>query len=212
MASLLDLRREYTLNGLRKKDLKADPIDQFRVWMGQALEAGLMDANAMTLSTAGSDLAPASRVVLLKGFDERGFLFFTNYDSPKGRQIAQNPRVALLFFWAQLERQIRIDGRAEKTSREDSETYFHSRPRVSQISACISHQGEVVSGRAELERLQAETEQRFAGKEVPLPDFWGGYRVVPDTVEFWQGRAGRLHDRLRFRQEIDEWVVERLSP
>lgn len=212
MPPLSDLRREYMLYGLHKKDLKPEPVQQFRAWLDQVMEAGLVDSNAMVLSTAGQDPVPSSRVVLLKGLDESGFLFFTNYDSPKGRQLTENPRAALLFFWAALERQVRITGRVVKSPAEESETYFRSRPRDSQISAFISRQGEVVASRAELERLQAEAVERFAGSEVARPPTWGGYRVVPSEVEFWQGRVGRLHDRLRYRKEGGAWRIERLCP
>lgn len=212
MASLADLRREYTLNGLRKGDLHPDPIEQFRLWLDQAMAAELIDANAMALSTADATGTPSCRIVLLKGFDARGFLFFTNYESPKGRDLEQNPQAALLFFWPPLERQIRINGDAARISRDESAAYFRSRPRESQIGANISRQGEVIDSRADLELLHTEAERKYAGGEVPLPPAWGGYRVAPKVIEFWQGRAGRLHDRLRYRRANDTWIIERLCP
>lgn len=212
MSSLADLRRDYTLNGLRKADLHSDPIEQFRLWLEGAVGAGIADANAMVLSTADSRGVPSSRVVLLKDLDARGFIFFSNYDSPKGKDLGVNPRAALLFFWPALERQVRIAGAAEKTSRDEADRYFHSRPRESQLSAIVSRQGEPVAGREALERMQAEAEEQFEGKEIPLPPFWGGYCVKPESVEFWQGRSGRLHDRLRYRRKEGGWVIERLSP
>ncbi len=213
MVSLADLRRNYTLNGLSEADMQADPVSQFRIWFDQALAAKLIEPNAMTLATAGPDGMPAARIVLLKGFDERGFVFFTNYLSAKGRQLAENPRAALVFYWPELERQVRISGEVIKTSRAESETYFQSRPRESQIGAHVSRQGETIASRAELEARQAEVEEAFRGKEIPTPENWGGFRLAPANVEFWQGRSGRLHDRLRYRLEPSgSWKMERLCP
>lgn len=213
MTSVADLRRDYTRSGLSETDLEKDPIAQFRIWFEQAVAANLPDANAMTLATADPNGTPSARIVLLKGFDENGFVFFTNYLSPKGEQLAANPRAALVFFWADLERQIRIDGEVSKTSREESANYFHSRPRESRIGAHVSDQGKPIADRTALERRVAEAEARFAGKEVPLPDYWGGYRLAPRTIEFWQGRPGRLHDRIRYeRTQGANWTVSRLCP
>jgi pyridoxamine 5'-phosphate oxidase len=167
----------------------------------------------MSLATATPDGKPAVRIVLLKGLSEQGFSFFTNYASEKGRQIEANPHAALVLFWVQLERQIRIEGRVERTSREESEEYFHSRPRGSQLSAWASRQSDVIDARRVLEARLAKMEERYAGGEVPLPPHWGGYRLVPDTIEFWQGRANRLHDRFRYRRQEDgSWLIERLAP
>lgn len=213
MVSLADLRRNYTLNGLSESDVQADPLSQFRIWFDQALAAKLIEPNAMTLATADPDGTPGARIVLLKGFDERGFVFFTNYLSAKGRQLAENPKAALVFYWPELERQVRVVGEVSKTSREESENYFRSRPRESQIGAHVSRQGEVIGSRAELEARQAELEEAFGGKEVPIPKSWGGFRVAPASVEFWQGRPGRLHDRVRYTRQPDGgWKIERLCP
>ena len=208
------LRKEYTLAGLHESDLAADPIDQFRTWFEQAIAAGIEGPEAMTLATADPEGRPAARIVLLKDFSPAGFVFFTNYDSVKAAELAANPRVELLFFWKELERQVRINGRAERVGREISEQYFHSRPRGSQVGAWASKQSSVVSGREELEAKYGEFDALYAQGEVPLPEFWGGYCVVPEYFEFWQGRENRLHDRLRYRQtrEAAGWVIERLSP
>ncbi|MEO5721686.1 MAG: pyridoxamine 5'-phosphate oxidase [Chthoniobacterales bacterium] len=216
MASSLDiaaLRHDYVAHGLRRADLPADPIAQFSKWFGEAAAAEIRDVNAMALATATPDGTPDARIVLLKGVSERGFVFFTNYASAKGQQLEANPRVALNFFWVQLERQIRITGRAEKTSGAESEEYFHSRPIGSQFGAWASPQSEVIANRAALEaRLTAAT-QKFADGRVPLPQHWGGYRVVPQTIEFWQGRTNRLHDRFRYRRQAEgSWLIERLAP
>ena len=207
------LRIDYTKGRLDERDAHPDPIQQFSRWFDEACAAGVPEANAMTLATADTSGRPSARVVLLKGRDARGFSFFTNYDSRKGRELATNPRAALCFYWQPLERQVRIDGTIEKTSREESEAYFRTRPLEAQIGAWVSRQSEVIASREELDRRQAELAARFAGAPVPLPDFWGGYRVVPETVEFWQGRPGRLHDRLRYeRAATGAWVIRRLAP
>ncbi len=207
------LRHDYVAHGLRRAELDPDPIVQFTKWFSEAAAAQLRDVNAMSLGTIADDGTPEVRVVLLKGISEHGFVFFTNYDSAKGKQIAANPRVALTFFWVQLERQIRITGLAEKTSIKESEEYFHSRPLGSQLGAWASPQSQVIANREVLEAQLAEATQKFAGKIVPLRANWGGYRVLPQTVEFWQGRTNRLHDRFRYRREPDAgWLIERLAP
>ena len=213
MTTIADLRREYASRALTEDQADADPIQQFSLWFGEALKAELLDLNAMTLATATPAGEPAARTVLLKGFDEAGFVFFTNYDSAKGRELAANPRASLLVFWRELERQVRITGSAKKTTSAESETYFQSRPFESQIGAWASAQSRPLGGRAELEARYAELAAKYASGTVPLPSFWGGYRVRPDTIEFWQGRKSRLHDRLLYtRQQDGSWSRVRLAP
>ncbi|HEU4405205.1 MAG TPA: pyridoxamine 5'-phosphate oxidase [Polyangiaceae bacterium] len=212
--SLSELRRHYSLHELREETAEADPFAQFRRWFDEALgNAAVAEPNAMTLATIDRQGYPAARTVLLKGFDERGFVFYTNYESAKGRELAANPRAALVFFWAALERQVRVTGAVGYTSDEESDAYFASRPRGSQLGAWASTQSAPVSGRPELEARLAETVARFGDGPVPRPPRWGGYRLTPDAVEFWQGRPDRLHDRLRYvRGEGGLWRVERLCP
>ncbi len=206
-------RYEHVSKGLRRSDLDPDPIKQFGNWFTAAIEAGIRDVNAMSLATAGRDGRPSVRIVLLKGFDQDGFVFFTNYESEKGEQLEANPSAALAFYWIELDRQIRVSGKVKKTSRKESQTYFHSRPVGSQLSAWASRQSEVIDGRRVLDARMAEVTERFAGKPVPLPPHWGGYRVKPDAMEFWQGCPNRLHDRFRYtRQQDGSWRIDRLAP
>lgn len=208
---LANLRRDYAGKPLTKSSVDDDPFAQFTTWLDEALNSEITDANAMTLATVDAECRPTNRVVLLKGLDERGFVFFTNYSSKKGEDIATNPNVSLSFFWPQLQRQVIIRGSAEKIGSEDSAAYFTTRPLDSKIGAWASHQSSVIASRTVLEAKFAEVEARY-GEDVPPPPFWGGYRVKPDRIEFWQGRASRLHDRILYRLAEEEWLIERLSP
>jgi pyridoxamine 5'-phosphate oxidase len=213
MSSLYaDLRRDYSLAGLSEKDLARDPFRQFEKWFQEAEASKLPEPNAMVLSTAERDGRPSARTVLLKGLDGRGFVFYSNYESRKGRELSASPRASLLFPWIAIERQVIAEGLVAKISREESEAYFHSRPRLSQLAAWASPQSAIISSRAVLEESLKTLENKYAGRDVPLPPYWGGYRLSPETVEFWQGRRNRLHDRLRYRREKDgAWTVERLG-
>lgn len=206
------LRKNYQLMGLDENSIKTDPMEQFSQWFNAALESEITEPNAMILSTVSPEGSPSSRTVLLKGLEADGFIFFTNYESEKGRHIGNNDNVAILFLWLDLERQVRITGRAEKLPTPASETYFKSRPVDSQIGAWASSQSEVVPGREYLEKKFESMKQRFSDGEIPLPPFWGGYKVVPSKMEFWQGRPNRLHDRILYTRSGNGWKIERLSP
>jgi pyridoxamine 5'-phosphate oxidase len=234
--AIADLRKEYNLTGLRRADLEAEPIAQFNRWFEQAtgaraggrirkfcvsvykafltfFGAETPDINAMTLATADKEGRPSARVVLLKGVDERGFIFFTNYDSRKGHELTENPQGALVFYWSELERQVCVAGEVTKLPEAESEAYFKSRPRGSRIAAWASRQSEVLRDRAELEQKWQQLEGQYPGEQVPKPPFWGGYILSPTRIEFWQGRPNRLHDRFRYTREPDKsWKIERLSP
>ena len=213
MTTLADLRREYASRALDEQDAHVDPIEQFTIWFDEALQSQLLDVNAMTLATASASGEPSARTVLLKGADSTGFVFYTNYDSAKGRDLAANPRACLLFFWAELERQVRITGSVAKTSADESDAYFHTRPIESQIGAASSPQSRPIANRAHLEERYAEFAAKYKDSIVPRPANWGGYRVVPDAMEFWQGRKSRLHDRLLYTRQADgSWTRSRLAP
>jgi pyridoxamine 5'-phosphate oxidase len=213
--TVLDLlqRWEHTDHPLRRRDLADDPLEQFLRWYQEAQGSGLRYPNAMAVATATADGRPSVRMVLLREVDERGFVFYTNLESRKGRELAENPRAALLFYWEPLERQVRIEGRVELVTSAEADAYFATRPKGSQISAWASRQSEPIDSREELERRRAEFAERFGSGPVPRPAYWGGYRVVPDTYEFWQGRPDRLHDRFRYERSADGiWVITRLQP
>ena len=209
--SISDLRRDYALARLDEASVAPDPLVEFARWFEEAVKAEARDPNAMTLATATADGVPSARIVLLKGFDDRGFVFFTDYRSRKGTELARNPRAALVFYWPELERQVRITGTTSQTDRQESEAYFRSRPRGSRLGAWISHQSEIIESRQQLEAQIPELERRYPD-DVPLPPYWGGFRLLPDAIEFWQGRTSRLHDRLRYLREGERWRIQRLSP
>ena len=210
---LAALRREYSAKGLRRGELDSDPLRQFQLWLDEAAGHGLIEPNAMTLATVDAAGQPWSRVVLLKGCDERGFVFFTNYQGAKGRHLGGNPRAAVTFWWGALERQVNVTGSVTQTPREESERYFQSRPVTSQLGAWASQQSEPVADRTELERRFQDALEKFGRSSVPLPPHWGGYCLRPETIEFWQGRHSRLHDRFRYTREAGaSWKIERLSP
>jgi pyridoxamine 5'-phosphate oxidase len=210
--NLSDLRRNYQFAGLRRAQLAADPLVQFEKWFTEAQQAAVVEPNAMTLATVAADGQPSARVVLLKALDARGFHFFTNFESQKGRELEKNPGAALVFLWKELERQVRVEGVASRLDPERSAAYFHSRPRESQLSAWASTQSVVIKTRSELEAKYIEVAARFADGEVPLPPHWGGYALLPQRIEFWQGRPGRLHDRFLYVRVENGWRIERLAP
>jgi pyridoxamine 5'-phosphate oxidase len=212
MPSYADLRKDYTLAGLAEKDLARDPFRQFEKWFAEAQAAKVPEPNAMVLASCTPDGRPSTRTVLLKALDGRGFVFYTNYESRKGRELAGNARASLLFPWIAMERQVMVEGTASRVTREESDAYFHSRPRLSQLAAWASNQSSVIGDRALLESAMKALEKQYAGTDVPLPPNWGGFRLVPESVEFWQGRRSRLHDRLRYRRDKDGWAIERLAP
>jgi pyridoxamine 5'-phosphate oxidase len=207
-----DLRREYSRAALDESEVADNPFIQFQQWLQQALDSHILDANAMVLATCGADAQPSARVVLLKAFDERGMVFYTHYESHKARDLAENPYAALLFFWKELERQVRIEGRVEKLTKQENEAYFQSRPFESQISTWASPQSQPISSRAVLEANVQAYQQQFQQKPISCPPFWGGYRLIPHYFEFWQGREHRLHDRIIYQQVSDQWVIGRLAP
>ncbi|MDQ3430254.1 MAG: pyridoxamine 5'-phosphate oxidase [Actinomycetota bacterium] len=210
--NVADLRKEYTRAGLTESDMDPDPVEQFRRWFDEALAAGLHEPNAMIVATASPDGLPSARVVLLKGFEDRGFVFYTNYEGRKGLELEENPRAALLFYWGELERQVRIEGTASRVSEEESDAYYAGRPRGSRLGALASEQSRVVGSREVLEGRIKNLEAEYEGRDVPRPAFWGGYRVEPEAMEFWQGRENRLHDRLVYRRGDGGWRMERLQP
>jgi pyridoxamine 5'-phosphate oxidase len=214
---LAALRREYGDRGLDTPDLAPDPVEMFRRWLDDAVAAGLHEPNAMVVSTVSEAGRPSSRMVLLKGLDEQGFVFYTNYDSRKGRELGANPVASLLFPWHDLQRQVRVEGTVTQVAREESEAYFAGRPREAQLGAWASHQSEEVASRGELQAAYDEAATRFEGRPVPCPQGWGGFRVAPEVVELWQGRRGRMHDRLVYRLDLSpggeaRWSVTRLAP
>ncbi len=208
-----NLRREYSSESLSEKDVAKDPIQQFGRWFKEAMEANINEPNAMTLATTSIDRKPSARIVLMKGYEERGFLFYSNYLSAKGKEMAKNPVVALVFFWPELARQVRIEGTVEKLTKEESEKYFKTRPKGSQIGAVVSPQSQVIEGRAALEKSWKENEARYEDRDIPKPAYWGGYVVKPQVVEFWQGRESRLHDRIVYKKaDKQSWKIVRLAP
>lgn len=213
MNAIADLRREYSSQSLRENDVDADPIRQFDKWWQQAIQSEIVEANAMTLATASSDGVPSARIVLLKGFRNDGFIFYTNYKSFKGMQLEENPKASLVFFWKELERQVRITGLVKKTEAKESDDYFHSRPTGSQIGAIASPQSQVIESRDWLDAHYLDLSKELKNKQIDRPSHWGGYIVEPVIIEFWQGRPSRLHDRIQYTlQETGEWKIERLAP
>ena len=210
--SISSIRKDYQLQSLSESDVKQDPIGQFGKWWDEAIASSIDEVNAMTLSTVTAEGKPSARIVLLKGFDERGFVFFTNYESNKGAQLTANPFASSVFFWKELERQVRIEGICEKVSEQESDDYFHSRPIGSQLGACASPQSRVIESRRVIENNLEKLQDQYRDMEIPRPAHWGGYRVVPQAIEFWQGRSSRLHDRIKYTKENQSWKIVRLAP
>jgi pyridoxamine 5'-phosphate oxidase len=211
--NISDLRQNYTLGGLEETDINSSPIEQFALWFQQALDSDLLEPNAMALATATPDGKPTARIVLLKGYSDRGFVFYTNYQSQKGQQLIANPHAALVFLWDKLERQVRIEGKVSKLSPTESDEYFHSRPVASQLGAWASNQSQVIESRQVLEANLTALEAKYAdATQIPRPEHWGGFRVIPQRIEFWQGRPSRLHDRLVYDLKDNNWQIQRLSP
>jgi pyridoxamine 5'-phosphate oxidase len=212
MNNIADLRKDYTQAGLLEQEANPHPIGQFQQWFDQAIAANILEPNAMTLATVTPEGKPTARIVLLKGFDQQGFVFYTNYDSQKGKELQQSPYAALVFLWGDLERQVRIEGRVELIDPQAATAYFHSRPIGSQLGAWASAQSSVIPNREVLEQRMAELAQEYQDREIPKPPYWGGFRVVPTEIEFWQGRPSRLHDRLRYQLIDGNWRIDRLAP
>ena len=207
-----DIRKDYKLKSLLEEEVLPNPIDQFAMWWNEAVDSKIEEVNAMTLATASADGIPSARIVLLKGFTTQGFVFFTNYQSHKGKDLAENPRAALILFWKELERQVRIEGLVEKVSEAESDAYFRSRPVRSKIGAWASSQSTLVANRAVIEESAERYTAQFADENIPRPPYWGGYLVKPEKIEFWQGRRSRLHDRILYTRQNQQWKIERLSP
>lgn len=212
ISSIQDIRNDYIKAALNENDMHVDPVQQFIRWFNEALSSKVTEPNAMALATVDKNGKPSTRIVLLKNVDERGFVFYTNYDSHKGKDIATNNQVSVLFFWPELERQVRIEGIADKLSFEESEGYFHSRPFASQIGAIASPQSMIIESRDVLDKKNKELEEKYKDKIVPMPCHWGGYLIIPEQIEFWQGGAGRLHDRLVYTKNMNAWKIDRLAP
>jgi pyridoxamine 5'-phosphate oxidase len=209
---IADIRKDYKLQQLEQKDVAKDAIEQFTRWWQDAINSEITEVNAMTLATANKEGQPDARIVLLKDYNESGFVFFTNYNSHKGKEIEDNPKAALVFFWKELERQVRIEGTIEKTSTEESDEYFNSRPAGSRIGAWASPQSSVITGRDVLENYVTKYTAEFNNDNIPRPQHWGGYRLIPAKIEFWQGRSSRLHDRILYTRDADGWAINRLAP
>lgn len=209
---IADLRQDYQLQSLEEDQVSADPLIQFKKWWDEVLESQVVEANAMTLATATKMGKPSARIVLLKGLSESGFIFFTNYESHKGIEMAENPQASLVFFWKEMERQVRVEGQVEKVGASESDEYFKSRPEGSKIGAWASPQSKVIPSRDVLEKNVMDTSEKFAGKEIERPDHWGGYILKPKLIEFWQGRPSRLHDRIQYTSVTGGWKIERLAP